>query len=821
MTVEGRRVRVSNLEKVLYPETGTTKRDVLEYLQAAAPAMLPHCRDRAATRKRWPDGVEGQMFFQKDIGDGAPDWLELRTIQHSDHANRYPLVNDLPSLVWLGQLAALEVHVPQWRFGRGDEPRHPDRIVLDLDPGPGVSLIECADVARLVRDILDDMGLVAVPVTSGSKGIHVYAALDGAQSSDDVSRVARELARALEADHPNEIVSSMKRSKREGRVLIDWSQNNASKTTIAPYSLRGRARPTVAAPRTWRELGSRHLRQLEYSEVLERIARRGDPMATVAEATGRADGGDVSRDRLEIYRSKRDRRKTSEPIPDAVASAGSGVSAESDTGPVFVIQKHDASRLHYDFRVEHDGVLVSWALPKGVPTDSRQNRLAVPTEDHPMDYRFFSGTIPKGEYGAGTVEIWDTGSAAIEKWRDDEVIVTLTGADDGGLGGRRRYALFRTRNDPKKPQWMIHLMQDQGSDPSPGASRRGDSRASRRTAPRTSESSGGRTTSSKTSHAVAPMLATRGRSGELSALEPNDWAFEMKWDGMRAVIAVTGDGVRVTSRNGQDVTETYPELASLGAALGADGVVLDGEIVAFDARGAASFSRLQRRMNVTSDREIRELRRSIPVWFAAFDVLGLNGQDATALPYRDRRELLEEVVDEVAGVPIFAPPAFEGDAAAAERTSRELGCEGVMAKRLTSVYRPGTRTSDWLKFPHGTATEVIVVGWRVSESDPDGIASLLLAVPGESGLTYAGRVGTGFSNAERRRIRDRLARVERQTPPVDSVPPADRRDARWVTPKLVGDVSFREFTDEGRFRQPVWRGWRTDQSVDDVRAPEG
>lgn len=799
VTVEGRRIRVSNLDKVLYPETGTTKRDVLEYLQGIAPVILPHCRDRAATRKRWPDGVEGQMFFQKDIGEGAPDWVEVRAIEHRDHVNHYPLVNDLPTLVWLGQLAALEIHVPQWRFGRGDAQQHPDRLVLDLDPGPGVSLRECAEVATLARGILADMGLEAVPVTSGSKGIHLYAALDGSQTSDEVSQVAHELARALEADHPEEIVSSMKRSQREGRVFIDWSQNNASKTTIAPYSLRGRTRPTVAAPRTWRELGSPHLRQLEYHEVLERIERRGDPMAAVTDVEQPVGAGEAPRDRLEIYRSKRDRRKTTEPMP---AEAGGGSEAE---GAVFVIQKHAARNLHYDFRVEHDGVLVSWALPKGVPTNPKQNRLAVPTEDHPMDYRFFSGTIPKGEYGAGTVEIWDTGAADIEKWRDDEVIVTLTGAEGGGLGGPRRFALFRTQDDPKKPQWMIHLMQDQ--DPSPTAPP-----AERRQARRRPGAGAGAR--------LSPMLATRGRSGGLAALEEDEWAFEMKWDGMRAVIAVSPEGVRVTSRSGKDVTASYPELASIGTALGADDAVLDGEIVAFDSHGAASFSRLQRRMNVVSEREIAEAQREAPVSFAAFDVLRVNGRQTTDLTYRDRRELLEEIVDDVAGVPIFAPPAFEGDAAAAERASRELRFEGVMAKRLDSVYRPGKRTSDWLKFPHRNAAEVIVIGWRASETEADGLASLLLAVPGESGLEYVGRVGTGFSNADRRRIRERLARIERKTPPVSSVPPADRRDATWVTPKLVGEVSFREITEEGRFRQPVWRGWRPDKAVGDVEAPE-
>ena len=461
VTIGGHSLRLSSLDKVLYPADGTTKGEVIGYYSAIASVMLPHCRDRAATRKRWPDGVgedgDAPFFFQKDIGDAAPEWVATGEIQHKDHANSYPLVNDEATLVWLAQLASLEIHVPQWRFGSEGEQLNPDRLVLDLDPGPGVDLRQCARVAVLVRDILTDMGLSAVPVTSGSKGIHVYAALDGRQTSEQVSQVARELARSLEADHPDDITSVMKRSVRDGKVFIDWSQNSANKTTVAPYSLRGRTHPTVAAPRTWRELASPQLRHLDFREVLKRVARRGDPMEALTEALSAQ-----TPDRLEIYRSKRDPALTPEPVPERGADE-----RRHGKAPVFVIQRHEASHLHHDFRLEHDGVLVSWALPKGVPTDPGRNHLAVPTEDHPMSYRLFEGTIPKGEYGAGEVRLWDTGTCEFEKWRDDEVIVTLHGERDGGLGGIRKFALFRTSKEPA--QWMIHLM-DRDADTSAEAS---------------------------------------------------------------------------------------------------------------------------------------------------------------------------------------------------------------------------------------------------------------------------------------------------------------------------------------------------------------
>jgi bifunctional non-homologous end joining protein LigD len=442
VAIDGHRLKLTHLDKVLYPETGTTKADVIAYYSAVAEAMLPHIRDRAATRKRWVNGVgtekdPGMMFFQKDLDDSTPAWVKRRTIEHKDHDNDYPLVNDLATLTWFAQIAALEIHVPQWRFGPKGARRNPDRIVLDLDPGPGVGLTECAEVARIVRVILRGMGLDPMPVTSGSKGIHLYAALDGKQSSDQIADLARELARSLEADHPDLIVSDMKKSLRHGKVLLDWSQNNGSKTTVAPYSLRGKAHPMVAAPRTWKELDAKSFAQLDFTELIGRVKKDGDILSGI--------------DRLRTYRSKRNATKTPEPVP-----AGR---ARPSKGHTFVIQEHHASHLHWDFRLEHDGVLVSWALPKGVPTDYQKNHLAVQTEDHPLEYGSFEGDIPKDEYGGGRVDIWDAGTYELEKWRDgEEVIATIHGTKHG----THRYALIHTGGDGKADKnWLIHLTKDQ------------------------------------------------------------------------------------------------------------------------------------------------------------------------------------------------------------------------------------------------------------------------------------------------------------------------------------------------------------------------
>jgi bifunctional non-homologous end joining protein LigD len=275
--LDGHRVRFTHPDKVVYPETGTTKADILDYYQRIAPLLLPLVTDRPATRKRWMHGTGGEPFFHKNLGDDTPEWVQRRSIQHDDHVNSYPLVNDVATLAWFVQTAALEIHVPQWRFGnapQGDpvdkERVRPDRMVFDLDPGPGAGLSDCVAVAKLLRTRLAELSLDPMPVTSGSKGIHLYANLDGERTADDVVELAHQLARELETERPALVTSNIRKVNRDGKVFLDWSQNNANKTTVSPYSLRGRARPMVAAPRDWDEIDDPRLQQLDYLEVLRR-----------------------------------------------------------------------------------------------------------------------------------------------------------------------------------------------------------------------------------------------------------------------------------------------------------------------------------------------------------------------------------------------------------------------------------------------------------------------------------------------------------------------------------------------------------------------
>jgi len=294
--VDGRTLKISNLDKVLYPRTGTTKGEVLNYYARIAPVLLPHLKDRAVTRIRWPHGVQENSFFEKNAPAGTPSWVRTAKVpttgsrapsRNGDHLV-FPICDDLATLTWLVNLAALELHVHQWTVNKKGQPRNPNRLVIDLDPGEPAGLMECCAVALLVRDRLAERNLDAWPVTSGSKGLHLYAALPGKLNPDETTGLAKEVAEELQKEHPKQVTATMTKAKRSGKVFLDWSQNAGSKTTISPYSLRGRDAPYVATPITWDEVEAGAddplgLEQFRFEAVLERAEQQGDLFAVEGE----------------------------------------------------------------------------------------------------------------------------------------------------------------------------------------------------------------------------------------------------------------------------------------------------------------------------------------------------------------------------------------------------------------------------------------------------------------------------------------------------------------------------------------------------------
>ena len=473
-------------------------------------------------------------------------------------------------------------------------------------------------------------------------------------------------------------------------------------------------------------------------------------------------------DRLGPYRAKRDFGATPEPGGDAPAE-GAGQRAR------FVVQEHHARSMHWDLRLEHEGTLASWAVPKGIPPDPERNHLAVRTEDHPLEYLDFHGEIPEGSYGAGTMRIWDHGTYELHKFRDSEVMITFHGERLHG-----RYVLFRTRGK----DWMIHRMdppEDPDREPLP--------------------------------ESIEPMLA---RTGPLPR-EDGRWAYEIKWDGVRAIGYVEGGRLRLASRNGRDITPRYPELRELGRALGAREAVLDGEVVAFGPDGRPSFQKLQSRMHLTSDSVVRRLARTDPVTYVVFDVLFLDGHSLCAEPYERRREVLASL--ELAGPAWQAPAHHVGDGAALLEATRAQGLEGIIAKRLDCPYTPGRRSPGWVKVKNYRRTDVVIGGWLPGEGNRSGrMGALVVGYLEGDELRYAGRVGTGFDARELERIGALLAERERPTSPFAGRQPP--KAARFVEPDLVCTVEYSEWTQTGTLRQPSYKGLRDDVGPEAATGPE-
>lgn len=496
------------------------------------------------------------------------------------------------------------------------------------------------------------------------------------------------------------------------------------------------------------------------------------------------------RDPLDDYRAKRDFDATAEP-------KGDRADAPAGAAPRFTVQQHDATRLHWDLRLERDGTLASWALPRGLPLDPGDDRIAVRTEDHPLEYLSFHGTIPEGSYGAGTMGIFDTGTYEPHEFTARKVEVTLHGERVEG-----RYGLFPIgrsggRTSGPKDEWMIHRMdppQDPAREPLP--------------------------------QQLLPMLA---KAGELPPRgEEARWGHEVKWDGIRALLWCDHGHVRIESRTQREITERYPEVRPIGRALAARGayeVLLDGELVALDEHGKPSFERLQGRMNAGSDASIRRAERGNPVTYVIFDLLHRDGRSLIGDAYEQRREALD-ALDLGAGEAWRVPAYHRGNGAALLAATREQGLEGIVAKRLDSRYEPGRRSGAWRKLRNRLRQELVIGGWLPGEGNREGrIGALLVGdreAPGEP-LRYAGRVGSGLSEAQLDELLARLRELERSTRPFARTATRSRsrsatipRTARWVEPLLVADVEYSERTQEGLLRQPVFKGLRDDKPPEEV-----
>jgi bifunctional non-homologous end joining protein LigD len=471
----------------------------------------------------------------------------------------------------------------------------------------------------------------------------------------------------------------------------------------------------------------------------------------------------VAKAKLADYKRKRDPKKTPEPFGGR----------KRGKQPIFVVQRHDATRLHYDFRLERNGALASWAVPKGVPLEPGQQHLAVHVEDHPLEYATFEGEIPKGQYGAGTVELWDQGTyELVEEKKNGGLTVRLHGKRLEGT-----YALVPAKlsGDPKN--WLIIRKRDDGA-----------------AAPRPHRK-------------YLPMLATLAEEVPKGA----GWEYEIKWDGYRIIASVVGSEAELRSRKDQDYTERFSKVSrELAKALKTPDCVVDGEVCALDEDGRPSFSAMQ------------QGKADTPIVYFVFDLLEVEGEPIIDLPLVERRKRLEKLLDKRNKTVRFSESFDDGQALL--RAAKQQKLEGIMAKRLESKYLPGKRTRDWLKIkPHGRQ-EFVIAGYTRGQGRRSGtLGSLVLGAYRGEELVYVGNVGTGFTEQEIERLLKALKPLHRETLPfreVPKMPKVRKGDVVWVEPKLVAEVEFVEWTHDGRLRAPAYKGLRDDKDARDVRIEE-
>lgn len=449
-------------------------------------------------------------------------------------------------------------------------------------------------------------------------------------------------------------------------------------------------------------------------------------------------------------------------------------------GETFVVKQHHATALHHDFRLEMVNeagtpVLVSWAIPKGLPRERGVRHLAIRTPDHDMSDATFTGSIPEDEYGGGEVRIFDHGTYEMTKRSDDRITFRLDGDRLAGV-----WHLVSTGKERNREQWLALMSEDLRPDGDPP--------------PR-----------------LDPMLATLADG----PFDDPEWTFEPKWDGIRA-LAICDEQTRLITRNERDVTVAYPELGALHDQVVALGAVLDGEIVAFDD-GVPSFQRLQQRMHLRDERRIEQMMLQIPVVYMAFDIIYLDRTDLTGRPLDERRQILEEVL--VTTPQLQISPATGGDGVALFEAASLQGLEGVMAKQRSSPYQPGARSRDWLKVKVVFDADVVIVGWTEGEGRRKGaIGSLVMAVYDDGDLRYVGNVGTGFNKSSLQDAMTRLTALAETDPPIGTDEIRSRpelRKAHWVEPALVAIIEHRQLTEAGRLRAPAFKGFREDKSPED------
>jgi bifunctional non-homologous end joining protein LigD len=833
--VAGKQIKFSNLDKVMYPAVGFTKGQVIEYYTRVSRHILPHLKNRPVTLKRFPDGVSGEHFYEKDAPSFTPSWVKTFPVARTSEESviNYILINDLPTLVWSANLANLEIHP---FLAKAPHIEVPTMVVFDLDPGEGADILNSCEVAFLVKRLLDRMSLKSFVKVSGSKGIHLHVPLNTKVTYEATQPFAKSIAQLLETEHSDLIVSEMVKTKRRGKVFVDWSQNSEHKSTVAPYSLRAKGeRPFVALPVPWDELrkaldkGDSSKLFFEPEECLRRLKKSADrftamlklkqnlpkPFLELQSAkrsqTPREGGA------LETYGRKRNFTRTPEPPPAIPRPSRQGGRR------FFVIQKHAASHLHYDLRLQMSDVLKSWAVPKGPPYALNERRLAMATEDHPMEYSRFEGTIPRGEYGGGTVMVWDIGTYELidgNYWKG-KLHIFLNGKKLKG-----EWILVKAQERNGKANSWYWIKADAGMKPlteknessSAVTGRSMEEIAQAKDAIWHSNRNATREPQTQKNPELNVEASTNARMGFIEPMLarpvhtlPEDerrWLYEIKLDGYRCLASRDGKGVKLFSRNSNLLNHRFPKIAVALLKL-EPGTMLDGEIVALDESGRPSFNILQ------NDQPTEE-----QIYYYAFDLLMHDGKSLLQVPFEERRNLLQSVI-----TPFLDTLRLSENFDAAPKdiigAAQQLGLEGVVAKKRGSLYEPGQRSGAWVKYRINRSQELVIGGYIPGS---DFFDALLVGYYRGNKLLFVAKIRNGFVSRVRRELFWKFSGLETKQCPFANLPEAknERRgmaltaeamkQCRWLRPKLVAQIGFGEWTETDHLRNARFIGLREDKN---------
>jgi DNA ligase D-like protein (predicted ligase)/DNA ligase D-like protein (predicted polymerase)/DNA ligase D-like protein (predicted 3'-phosphoesterase) len=762
-----RRIELSNLSKVLFPDDEIVKAELIEYYLKMAPTLLAHLKGRPLSLVRYPDGITGESFFQKNRPTWAPDWLEHVTL--GEEAKDYVIATEEASLVWLANLACIELHQMHSRAPHFDKP---DYIVYDLDPPETFRFSQVAELALEFKSHLEGFGYHPFVKTTGRKGLHVMTPITPNGDFHQAFAAAKAVAQPFVDSHASSMTLQIKKEHRKGKVLLDIYRNRQSQTIVGAYSVRGLPGAPVSTPLHWEELAALESpKAFQLRTVPQRVIQNGDPWETFAAYampihTERKKTKPLRKTlqpartyktpgQLGDYSRKRSFDKTPEPAPAPVVGGGSA----------FVVHRHHASRLHYDLRLEQNGVLRSWAVPKGLPPRPGILRLAVNVEDHPLEYIQFEGAIPKGEYGGGMMWKFAQGRYEITKQKKDGFYFRLQSPELNA-----EYRTHRT----KENQWLLERVDrpqtDWLRDP------------------------------------IEPMLARV--AGGLP--ESEDYVYEVKWDGIRAMIALDEGEVRIHGRNRLDLTRQFPELLKPDAAFRATSALFDGEIVCLDPEGKPNFRDVIHRMQQKTEAAVERARAKYPAVCYLFDCLYLDGRPIINEPLTRRREWLQDAVKSNPG---YRLSEVVEEGAPFLEAVKQMGLEGIMAKQRNSTYLPGKRTDSWLKIKSRQSVECAIIGYTQGKGDREGHFGALHLAEGQDGqLKYLGKVGTGFDDHSLRAIAAELKKLTSIKRPVKEKPLDDVRSI-WVEPKLVCEVQFASRTRDGMLREPVFVRLRPDLAL--------